>query len=242
MQSAPKSQLSWFALVVAISSLWTAHGADGSTSTLNQLTPAEKAAGWQLLWDGATTTGWRGYNQKTFPDHGWVIEDGCLHRASAGGDIITDALYDEFELEFDWKIAPGANSGLKYFVLEAPGGAIGHEYQIVDDQLNSDGKRGAKWRTAAFYDVIPAATNKVLLPPGQFNHSRILVKGKHVEHWLNGGKTVEYELESAELDEAIATSKFRKVTTFNKLLKGHILLQDHGDEVWFRNLKIRLPK
>jgi hypothetical protein len=197
---------------------------------------------WKSLFDGKTTKGWRGFKQTTFPKQGWVIKDGVLHHQpkGGGGDIITDESYGDFELTFDWKIAPGANSGVKYFILEERGQAIGHEYQLIDDKTHPDAKNGIKRTTASFYAVFPAKDAKPR-EIGQWNESRILVKGNHVEHWLNGAMTVAYELGSPETKAAVAESKFKDVKGFGEKVKGHILLQDHGDEVWFRNLKIRQP-
>jgi hypothetical protein len=211
---------------------------------VNTLTAAEKKAGWQLLFDGKTTTGWRRFKKQDFPTETWVIEDGCLkHLAKdhggAGGDIITIAQFNDFDFQFEWRISDAGNSGVKYFVTEERDGPIAHEYQVLDDDKHPDGRIGPHRQTAAFYDVLPPDSKKVLRPVGEFNLSRILVKGNHVEHWLNGVKVLEYELDSDALKAAIAKSKFKSVSGFGKKLKGHILLQDHGDEVYYRNLKIR---
>ncbi len=203
---------------------------------------AETKSDWTPLFDGKTTKGWRSFKKTEFPTQGWVIEDGVLHHKpkAGGGDIITDASYDQFELTFEWKVGEGANSGLKYFILEERGQPIGHEYQLIDDARHPDAKLTPKRTTASFYDVL-APQSPVTKPAGEWNESRILVKGNHVEHWLNGSRTVEYELGSAELKSAIEKSKFKTVKGFGEKVKGHILLQDHGDEVWFRNLRIRQP-
>jgi hypothetical protein len=200
---------------------------------------AETKTDWKPLFDGKTTNGWRGFKKAGFPKS-WVIEGGVLHHPpkAGGGDIITDATYDEFELTFEWKIGEGANSGLKYFILEERGQPIGHEYQLIDDKKHPDAKLTPKRTTASFYDVLPPKIDATK-PAGEWNESRILVKGNHVEHWLNGMKTVDYELGSPELKAAIAKSKFKDVKAFGERVKGHILLQDHGDEVWFRNINIR---
>jgi hypothetical protein len=213
----------------------------------NELTQAEKSAGWILLFDGHSLEGWRSFNKKSPPAKGWEVAGDCLHHLpkGGGGDIISEREFNDFELEWDWKVAPGANSGLKYFISESRKnkdgqllkGPIGHEYQLIDDNLHEDALRGPKWQTASFYDVL-APTNRVLNPVGSFNHSRVLIRGNHVEHWLNSGLVLSYELGSPEVLEAVAKSKFNKVQSFGEKITGHILLQDHGDEIWFKNVKI----
>jgi hypothetical protein len=209
------------------------------------LTDAEKTAGWTLLFDGRSLDRWRAYKR---PDAGgtrWRVEDGMLTVPSSDGkdtrgarDLISDAKYDRFELALEWRIAEGGNSGIKYFVLEDMDSAIGHEYQVIDDQRHADAKIGPKRQTAALYDVL-AASNRKIQPAGTWNQARIVVKGPTVEHWLNGGRVLSYELDSPALKAAIAESKFKDVARFGKLQNGHILLQDHGDQVWYRNIRIR---
>jgi hypothetical protein len=138
----------------------------------------------------------------------------------------------------DWKVAPGSNSGVKYFVLEDRDTAIGHEYQVIDDERHPDAKVGPHRQTAAFYDVLPA-NDRPLKPAGEWNTTRIVVHGQTVEHWLNGKKVLQYELNSPALNAAIEKSKFKGIERFGKRQNAHILLQDHGDQVWFRNIKIR---
>jgi hypothetical protein len=211
----------------------------------NQLTPAEIKAGWRLLFDGKTTSGWRGFKKTGFPADRWVVKDGALAHiptgagdSQGGGDIVTSDKFSEFDLRFEWRIAAGGNSGLKYFVTEEREGPIAHEYQVLDDAGHPDAKVGTHRQAAAFYDVLPPAAGKPLRPVGEWNESRVLVSGTHVEHWLNGAKVLEYEMGSAPVKAAIAKSKFKDVTGFGTKIDGHILLQDHGDEVAFRNLKV----
>lgn len=208
---------------------------------LNQLTPGEKSAGWKLLFDGQSTKGWRNFRKPTFPEKGWVIEDGSLkHVAGAGGgDIISADEFTDFDLQWEWRVPAKANNGLKYFITEERKQAVGHEYQMIDDWRNADGMRGPKWQTASFYDVLPPQKKTPLKAVGEWNHSRVLVQGQHVEHWLNGEKVLEYELGSDALKAAVAQSKFKNVEGFGTKIKGHILLTDHRDEASYRNLKIR---
>ncbi len=207
----------------------------------NQLTAAEKAAGWKLMFDGKTTEGWHSYKKQTFPSKGWEVADGWLHcLGQKGGDILSDATYDQFDLQWDWKLAPRGNSGVKYFVLETRPSAIGHEYQLLDDDRHPDAKLGnGKRVTASFYDVLKPTVKPPTKPMGEINHSRILVKGNHVEHWLNGVKVLEYEAGSDAIKAAVAESKFKNTPGFGERVKGHILLQDHESQVWFSNVKIR---
>ena len=215
----------------------------------NQLTAAEKKAGWILLFDGTSLNGWRGYKRPDANGTRWKIDNGFLSVDPGDGkdtrgqrDIITTAQFDRFELTWDWRVSEGGNSGLKYFVLEDMDSAIGHEYQMIDDERHADAKIGPHRQTAAFYDVLPAA-NRPLRPAGQMNHSRIVADGRFVEHYLNGTQVLRYELDSPALREAIAKSKFKDVARFGKLQNGFILVQDHGDKVWYQNIKIRrLPE
>ena len=203
----------------------------------NQLSTEEKAQGWKLLFDGKSGKGWRNLKKDSFPERGWVVENGILklQPKSRGGDLISEDAYSQFDLRWEWRIPPGANNGLKYFIIEDRG-AIGHEYQMIDDEAT---KSAPKHRTASFYDVLPPAEETPLNPPGQWNQSRVLVQGKTVQHWLNGKKVLEYELGSPETLEAVQKSKFKSVTGFGKPTRGHIVLTDHSDQVEYKNIKIR---
>jgi hypothetical protein len=220
-------------------------GVVAPAATPNALTDAEKAAGWQLLFDGKSTEGWRGFKQPSFPANGWVVTNGWLHcLGKGGGDVISAGEFDQFELTWEWKLAPAGNSGLKYFILETRKTAVGHEYQMLDDDRHPDGKLAEGKRvTAAFYDVLKPSVKPPTRPLGEINQSRILVRGNHVEHWLNGVKVLEYECGGEATKAAVAASKFKGAPGFGERAKGHLLLQDHNCEVWFRDLKLReLPE
>ncbi|MBI4660480.1 MAG: DUF1080 domain-containing protein [Verrucomicrobia bacterium] len=203
----------------------------------NQLTETEKKAGWKLLFDGKSTHGWRSFKRQTFPAQGWQVEGGWLKKVAGirGGDIITVDEFTDYELQWEWRLAPKANSGVKYFITEERGSAVGHEYQMMDDL----GRPIGKGSTASFYAVLPPHDKKAVKPGGEINHSRMIVQGKHVEHWLNAEKVLEYELGSEEVLAGVAKSKFKDVKGFGTKIKGHILLTDHRDEAWFRSVKIR---
>jgi hypothetical protein len=196
---------------------------------------------WQPLFDGRSLSGWRSFKKSEAPTQGWVVEEGLLKKKKGvrGGDILTTRTFGDFDLEWEWKIEPGGNNGVKYFILEERGSAIGHEYQLIDDEGHPDGRMGAKRTTASFYDVLPPSADKPLKKPGEWNHSRVLVQGNQVEHWLNGAKVLQYELGSPAVLSAVQQSKFKTVAGFGTKQRGHILLTDHQDECWFRNLRIR---
>ncbi len=218
----------------ALVGLWIA------AATLNAADPKSDAAGWIPLFDGHTTDGWRGFGKPAFPAQGWIVEDGWLkHTAKGGGgDIVTTGTFENFELQWEWKVAPGANSGVKYFIDEKRGAPIGHEYQLIDDALHPDALVGPKRQTGSLYDALPPS-ERDLRPPGQVNTSSVVVRGDHVEHWLNGKRIVAYDLGSAEMIAAKAASKFKNEAKWGTKFATPILLQDHGDEISFRKLRIR---
>lgn len=206
-----------------------------------ELTEADKAAGWKLLFNGKDLTGWRAFNKQTPPGSGWTVVDGILTKAAKapGGNMVTTESFTDYELVWEWKIAEKGNNGLKYLIDEKRGGAPGPEYQMLDDNGHPDAKVGAKRQTAALYDIIPPSAEKVLKAPGEWNESKIIVKGNHVEHWLNGAKVLSYELGSPELKQAIEGSKFKTAVGFGEKVTGPIMITDHMDEVAFRLIKIR---
>jgi hypothetical protein len=209
----------------------------------NTLTDKEKADGWKLLFDGKTTKGWHKYKGKEVGDR-WKAVDGTLallHKdGKDGGDIITDENFGNFELAIDWKVTPGANSGIMYRVSETEDAPFftGPEYQILDNAKHADGKN-PKTSAASCY-ALYAPTKDVCKPVGQWNRTRILVKDNHVEHWLNDVKVVEYDFGSKDWNKRVAESKFNEWKKFGTMKKGGIDLQDHGDDVTYRNIKIRV--
>ncbi len=219
----------------------------------NKLSGYEKQSGWKLLFDGKTSNGWIGAYKKTFPEKGWQVKDGTITVLSSagkesanGGDIVTTKQYSAFDLSFEFKMTPGANSGVKYFVTlteNNSGSAIGLEYQVLDDSLHPDAKLGREGdRTlSSLYDLIPAHKQKRFIHPiGEWNTGRIIVyPNNHVEHYLNGVKVLEYERGSKAYRDLVALSKYKIWKNFGEAPQGYILLQDHGNEVSYRSIKIR---
>ena len=206
----------------------------------NTLTKKERKAGWQLLWNGRDLSGWKSNSPNGDMNKGWKAVDGelVIMARSGAGDIITEKRYHDFELSVDFKITEGANSGIKYFIGE--NGSIGCEFQILDDENHPDAKMGfnGNRRLGSLYDLIPA-DGWAIASKRDWNTARIVVRGNHVEHWLNGVKILEYEKNNDMWDTIVSHSKFAKVENFAGGDGGHILLQDHNDEVHYRNLKIR---
>jgi hypothetical protein len=206
------------------------------------LTPEERQAGWRLLFDGQTAAGWRQFKGDRLPA-GWRVVDGALTRVAEAGDIVTEEQFGDFELTLEWKVAPGGNSGIFYRVGEAPElesvWQTGPEMQVLDDARHQDGAR-PETSAGACYGLYPAPPG-VVRPAGEWNQVRILVQGDHVEHWLNGRKVVEYELGSPDWRDRVRRSKFRELPRYGREPAGHIALQDHGDWVAYRHIKIRVP-
>jgi hypothetical protein len=204
----------------------------------NTLTDAERAAGWQLLFDGHSTTGWRGFRQTGIPS-GWQAIDGALTRVSGGGDVVTTDQFSNFELALEWQIGEGGNSGIMYRVSEAADATFfsGPEFQVIDNARNPDG--GTALTSAGACYALYAPTSDVTRPAGAWNGARIVANGTHVEHWLNGVQVVDYELGSADWLARVQASMFRGVSTYGRDRRGHIALQDHGDRVAYRAVKIK---
>lgn len=225
----------------------------------NKLSKKEKKQGWELLFDGKTFNGWRGLGRDTVETNHWKVENGMIRKVNSnevptapdgkkidGGDLMTIETFENFELTFEWKILPAGNSGIKYNVSEeisktytSGHSALGFEYQVLDDNHEKyAGKLKPHQFTGSLYEFYPAKNVKIN-PPGQFNQSRIILKGNHGEHWLNGIKVLEYEMGTSEFDSLYQASKFVKYPDFQKKRKGHIVITNHTDESWYRNIKIR---
>lgn len=219
----------------------------------NSLTEQERQDGWLLLFDGEAPDHWRGAHRDAFPESGWTVENGQLivqesdgAESQNGGDIVTQNEYANFEFQVDFKLTEGANSGIKYFVTEGYGSdrsAIGLEYQLLDDVRHPDaklGNNGGDTRTlASLYDLKSASKDKPFKGIGEWNTARLVVQGNHVEHYLNGEKVLEYERGSDEYNTLVENSKYKKWDNFGMADSGHILLQDHGNRVYFKNIKVR---
>lgn len=227
----------------------TAEPSTQETAEMNQLTDAEIEEGWSLLFDGESTDQWKGYNMDSFPDIGWKVEDGLLvfnpssdEERTSALDIITKETFDNFEFKIDWMIERGGNSGIFYHILEQERAIYwsGPEFQILDNENHPDAEQGINHnrKAASLYDLIPADPQNTK-PYGKWNSAKIVSDGSTIEHWQNGEKVVEYERWTEEWFNMLHESKFNCYPEFGAMRQGHIGLQDHGDEVKFRNIKIR---
>ncbi|HEX9610301.1 MAG TPA: DUF1080 domain-containing protein [Gemmatimonadales bacterium] len=214
-------------------------GTHAGPAPLNSLTPDERAAGWRLLFDGRTTAGWRGFRMDSMPG-GWQAVDGALTRVGRGGDIITREAFRNFELALEWKVAPRGNSGIFYRASEDAEAIYwtAPEMQVLDDAGHEDGQSRLT-AAGANYGLDPAPAGAVR-PAGEWNQVRLVVNGAHVEHWLNGTKVVEYELGSPAWEAKVQASKFAPHPHYGRNAEGYLGLQDHGDLVAYRNIKIRV--
>jgi Domain of Unknown Function (DUF1080) len=224
----------------------------------NELTADERAAGWRLLFDGTSLTGWRGLGYDSVPTAHWRVVDGAIVKTptakvqrqadgqpASGGDLMSVESFRDFELAFEWRVAAGANSGVKYNVSEEHSlthasnhAALGFEYQVLDDERHPDNKI-ASHRAGGLYDILAPSPAKRLRPVGEWNSARIVLRGNHGEHWLNGVRIVEFDLGTPRLDSLLERSKYKPIPGFAERRSGHIVFQDHGDEVHFRSIKIR---
>jgi len=248
-----------FLASMAVAAVMAPAGNTSQSAAENVLTAQEKTQGWILLFDGKTFAGWRGLGYDRVPPEHWVIENGAIKKVPTkdvplqkdgqplvGGDLMTIEEFEDFELAFDWKISPGGNSGVKYNVSEEMStanppshAALGFEYQVLDDDKHPDAKNGPNRTAGALYDLI-GPRNKSLKPVGEYNTSKIVFIGKHGEHWLNGVKILEFDLDTPAFGRLLAKSKYKDIPKFAEKRKGHIVLQDHTDAVWYRNIKIRV--
>src|SRR5829696_5541204 len=221
----------------------------------NRLTASERAAGWRLLFDGRTLAGWRGLGSDRVPSRHWRVVDGEIAstptaglprqadgQPATGADLMTVDVFRDFELAFEWRVTPGANSGVKYNVSErlsleraANRAALGFEYQVLDDLRHPDNQIPSH-RAGALYDILEPGPMKRLQPVGRWNSSRVVLRGNHGEHWLNDVKVVEFDLGTPRLDSLLARSKYRPIPGFAERRQGHVVLQHHGDEVHFRSI------
>ena len=217
---------------------------------MNELTQQEIDEGWVLLFDGETSKGWRGYNKETFPEAGWEIVDGTIHcigsgrgEAGLGGDIIAEKTYKNFELKLEWKISEAGNSGIFYMGKEKEDQPIWQtapEMQVLDNERHPDATKGKEGnrQAGALYDLIPAVPQNAK-PVGEWNKVKIYVNEGLVEHWQNGEMVLEYHLWTPDWEKMVKESKFAEYPDFGEYQEGHIGLQDHGNDVWFRNIKIK---
>ena len=210
-----------------------------SQSSMNALSPQEAASGWRLLFDGRTTEGWRGFRRTDMPA-GWQVVNGALTRVADAGDIVTTDQFGNFELALEWNVAPGGNSGVMYRVTEDVESSYesGPEMQVLDDARHPDGK--SRLTAAGSLFALYASREGIVHPAGEWNAARVIANGNHVEHWLNGVKVVDYELGGPDWEKRVGDAKFKEWPAYGRATRGHIALQDHGDWVAFRNIKIKV--
>jgi hypothetical protein len=248
-----------YLIVLPFSFVAAGCGSNPDNAGQNKLTSTEKEQGWELLFDGKSFNGWRGLGRETVQQDHWKVENGTIRKVNSqevppgadgkpidGGDLMTIETFDNFELSFEWKIKEGGNSGIKYNVSEelsqqwgSKYGALGFEYQILDDASDRYvGKLKPSQFSGALYEMV-APVNVHLNPPGQYNSGRIVLNGLHGEHWLNGVKVAEYEFATAKFDSLFQQSKYHKYADFEKKRKGHIVITNHTDDSWYRNIKVK---
>ncbi len=246
--------------LILLSLISPVYGQDSQTDSRNNiLSEKEKKDGWILLFDGKNLSDWRGLGGKSIPEGHWIIEDGAIKKVASknvplqtdgqplnGGDIMTKETFENYELRFEWKISKAGNSGIKYNVSEKMSlshpperAALGFEYQILDDNGHPDARNGENRTAGALYDLI-IPDGKKLKPVGQYNKGKIIFNKNHAEHWLNGVLVLEYDLKTERFDKLLKASKYKNIKGFADRRKGHIVLQDHTDDVWYRNIKIRV--
>lgn len=233
-------------------------GGESDQPPVNTLTETEEENGWTLLFNGEDFTNWTGLGRDSIPRGHWKIVDGTIQKVESGdvptaadgqplqgGDIMTTDTYRNFEFKLEWKTSKGGNSGIKYNVSDSLStahepvhAALGFEYQLLDDKRHPDSEL-ANHRASALYDLVAPNDQKSLKPVGEWNTARIVLQGAHGEHWLNGEKVLEYDLDSPEFDSLFAESKYADTEGFRTRRDGHIVLQDHGNDFWFRNIKVR---
>ncbi len=231
--------------------VWAVLAVQCKNTKEKQVAEAADEPQWEWLFDGSSTEHWRDIKSEEFPEHGWVVEGDVLtvlgetEEQEGGHDIITKKQYANFELELEVRLTEGANSGVKYNVVDnfpgKEGSFLGLEYQLLDNELHPDAKQGrdGNHKMAALYDMIPPPEDISINPPGEWNKVRIVMDGNHVEHWLNEQKILDYDRSSPEYKELVSMSKYKDLENFGEKVRGHILLQGHGNPVSFRAIKIR---
>jgi len=228
------------AIVILLATEFSSFSQSNENQTIkvhNKLTQKEIDEGWKLLFDGKEIKDWRYYDSASREIKGWTVSNGLLHKPLGikAGNIMTNKAYHNYIFSWEWKLEDKGNNGVKYFITEERKSAVGHEYQMIDDKKVKDPYSS----NGSFYLIVKPVDEKPNLPMGSWNHSKIAVKGNDVEHWLNGMKILSYVCGSNEVMERVPKTKFKKVWKFGEKIKGHILLTDHNDACWYRNIKIK---